>query len=239
MVWAAHVGVRTRWVHGAAPRGAPALGAPVRTTRCRGDRRTPSGARAAAARARPRQEREMLQTWSAKERSTAGGTLTTLSAGSPAVDVLARDGLGTMAVNPAQVRPAPRATPCNVRVHGRRRRDVRRDRRSRGAGRLERAFPLADGLGLLDGLHWNAFGRRSDDQRKQPRSRGWSKADDRLWLQAAGGPGASAPASGAVQTWLARQRSSPGGSLTALAASARVIVLAPDGSGTLPPRCRP
>jgi hypothetical protein len=45
----------------------------------------------------------IAQSWVTKERSSAAGTLTALSA-SPSVDVLARDGSGTMSVSPTTLR---------------------------------------------------------------------------------------------------------------------------------------
>ena len=49
----------------------------------------------------------------------------------------------------------------------------------------------------------------------------------------AGGPGATAPANGVVQTWTTRERSSSGGTMKALSASPSVDVLSRDGSGAM------
>lgn len=51
--------------------------------------------------------------------------------------------------------------------------------------------------------------------------------------KAGGGPGASSPATGSVQTWQAKERSTPSGTPVALASSPTVDVLARDGSGTM------
>src|SRR6185503_1820296 len=53
--------------------------------------------------------------------------------------------------------------------------------------------------------------------------------------KSSGGPGASAPAAAGPQSWQAQSRASAAGTLQPLASSPAVVVLSPDGSGTISP----
>lgn len=53
--------------------------------------------------------------------------------------------------------------------------------------------------------------------------------------KAGGGAGATAGMTLGAQTWQAQERSAPGGTLTDLASSPVITIVAPDGSGTIAP----
>ena len=105
----------------------------------------------------------------------------------------------------------------------------------RGARGLVAALGHARPGRLRAHEHGHALRVRPDDHRDRPdRSEGQTVVIT-YGARANGGPGATAPTASGVQSWVAKSRALAGGTLTPLASSPQITVLAPDGSGTIEP----
>ena len=172
------------------------------------------------------------QTWQAQEKSIAGGSLTNLGA-SPSVTVNAADGSGTL------------TTPTATVVRG-------------SAGNTITFTYTAAAGGISNGsvtlvvpAGWTAPSLTGSNPGYTTASTGTvAVASQTITVSsltvaggstftitygstAGGGSGATATSSSGAQTWQAQARSTSGGTLTNLASSPSITVLAADGSGTL------
>jgi subtilisin family serine protease len=175
-----------------------------------------------------------VQSWSAKERSSGGGTMTALGSGSPVVTVLARDGSGTMSVLPASVRSNTSGNTLTFTY------TAASGGISNGAVAIgvPAGWSPASTTGTDAGYFTASAGTRSVSSGQMVVSgltlAGGAKLTIVYGSKAQSGPGATSPATGGVQSWPAKERSSGVGTMSALVnGSPAVTVLARDGSGTM------
>ena len=172
------------------------------------------------------------QTWQAKEKSTAAGSLTNLGS-SPSVNVLSPDGSGTL------------TTPTSVVANG------------SASNTLTFTYTAAAGgissgaVRLVVPAGWSAPSTTASANGYTTSSAGSVSVSGQtitvsgLTLSAGstttitygdtsgGGSGATASSTAGAQSWQAKERSSSAGSLTDLASSPSVTILSADGSGTV------
>ena len=171
------------------------------------------------------------QTWQGAQRSIATGTITNLGA-SPTVTVNAADGTGTLTTPTTYVPPARRRTrsPLPIRPPRAGCRTARCASTSRPAGAHPRTTGTAAGYTTASTGTVGVAGQVVTVTGVT--LAGSATMTHHLWLDGRRRPGATAPSTAGAQTWQGAQRSVAASTITNLAASPSVTVLAPDGSGT-------
>ena len=161
-----------------------------------------------------------------QQRSTAGGVLTNIAA-SPSLNVYAADGSGTMTTPTANV--VNGSTNTIVFTY----KAAALGGISNGSGRAHRAR----GLAVADRRKHDLVARRARYAGQTVTVSGLTLAANATFTITYGP--AAATTTGGPQTWSTTERSTVGGTLTALASSPSINIYAADGSGTLPALPRP
>jgi len=172
------------------------------------------------------------QSWPTREQSACSCDSRLLELASfPAIRVLPPDGSGAMAVKPSAVSassrdtlafvyaPAPGGTENGVLTI-----DVP------SSWSAPSTTPTADGYVTSDAGTVAVSGRKIT---VSALSLAGTNVTIKYGSTAGGGPGALAPSSPGAQTWVAKQKSTAGGTFANLAQAPQTTVYAPDGSGTM------
>jgi hypothetical protein len=171
------------------------------------------------------------QTWQTKQRSTSDGVLTNLAT-SPAIQIVSADGSGTVSTPTSFV---PNHSTGNT---------ISFTYTAAAGGTVAGVITLTvpsgwsapSTTGTAAGYSRANKGTLAMSGQKIILSKLTLSAGSTVTItygsKALGGPGATAPSTGGIQTWWVLERSAPGGTLKALS-SPHITVLSPDGAGTM------